>query len=296
MDPMASLQPKLSVVIPARDAAAEIEGQLEALARQQWSQPWEVVVVDNGSRDGTREVVDRFRDRLPSLRVVDASERAGQAFALNEGVRAARAEALAFCDADDEVAPGWVAAMGEALARDELVGCVSDATKLNESWLVETRDVQPPGELSRTSLAPHAPYAGSGGLGVRKAFHETLGGFDESMPALFDLDFCLRAHSRGIELTLVPGALMHYRYRSGLRSIFRQARIYAAQMALVQRRHEDRSRRPATRKPWLLRGWKPILLGLGSIHRRAGRAKLAWLLGWQVGRYAGSVRHRVRAL
>jgi GT2 family glycosyltransferase len=255
-----------------------------------------VVVVDNGSRDGTREVAEGYRERLPALRVIDASERPGQAYALNEGVRAARAEAVAFCDADDEVALGWVAAMGDALTRDELVGGVADAAKLNEAWVLETREPQPPGQLSRTSFAPYAPYAGSGGLGVRRSTHEALGGFDESMPALFDLDYCLRAHRRGIELRFVPDALMHYRYRRDLRSIFRQARIYAEQMALVQRRHEDRASRPPTRKPWVSRGWKPILRGLGSLHRRAGRANLAWLLGWQFGRYVGSARHRVRAL
>ncbi len=291
-----SSQPKLTVVIPARDAAHEIGGQLEALAAQDWSEPWEVVVVDNGSRDRTREVVEAYGGQLPELRIVDASVRPGQAFALNEGVRAARAQAVGFCDADDEVAPGWVAAMGEALARHQLVACVADATKLNEAWLQETRDAQPPGELSTTSFAPYAPYAGSGGLGVQRGVHEALGGFDESMPALFDLDYCLRAHARGVELRLVPDALMHYRYRSDLRAIFRQARVYAEQMALVQRRHEDRSARPRTWKPWAVRGWKPILASLTSVHRRPTRAKLAWLLGWQLGRYVGSARYRFRSL
>jgi glycosyltransferase involved in cell wall biosynthesis len=285
----------LSVVIAALDAAGDIPGQLEALARQEWSQPWEVVVADNGSSDATVAVVERYRDRLPALRVVDASDRRGQAHALNVGVREARGAAIVFCDADDEVAPGWVKAMGEALAYSDFVACRSDAAKLNEPWVVATREAQPAGALSRVSFPPFAPYAGSGGLGVRRAVHELLGGFDESMPALFDVDYCLRARERGIELELVPDALLHYRYRSGWRSTFRQARLYAEQMALVQRRHEDRSQRPRGRRPWLLRGWKPILAALASAHRRAGRAKLAWLLGWQVGRYVGSVRFRVLA-
>jgi glycosyltransferase involved in cell wall biosynthesis len=292
---MVRAQPKLTVVVPARDAAGEIGGQLEALTRQRWSEPWEVVVVDNGSRDGTRDVVRGFEGRL-RVRIVDASPRPGQAYALNEGVEAAAAEAVAFCDADDEVAEGWVAAMGDALARHELVACRADGTKLNEPWLVSTRELPRADELDRAPFAPYAPYAGSGGLGVRRSVHESLGGFDESMPALFDLDYCLKAHARGIELRLVPDAVIHYRYRNTLRGIFRQARTYAEQMALVQRRHEDRSARPRSRKPWLLRGWKPILLGLGSVASREGRARLAWLLGWQAGRYIGSARYRVRGL
>src|SRR5215204_14430 len=109
-------QPELTVVIPALDAADEIAGQLDALAAQEWDEPWEVVVADNGSTDGTRAVVERYAGRLPGLRVVDASEPAGQAHALNSGVESAGAEAVAFCDTDDEAAPGWVAAMGEALS------------------------------------------------------------------------------------------------------------------------------------------------------------------------------------
>jgi glycosyltransferase involved in cell wall biosynthesis len=292
---MSASQPKLTVVVPALDAADEIAGQLEALAAQEWAEPWEVVVADNGSTDGTRGVVARFADRLPSLRIVDASSRRGQAHALNVGVATASAPAVVFCDADDEVAPGWVAAMGEALARHELVACQSDATKLNEPWIQEAREPQLRGEISRVSFPPYAPYAGSGGLGVRRDVHERLGGFDEELPALFDVDFCLRAHAAGIELVLVPEALLHYRYRQGWLKVFRQARIYGEQMARVQKRHENRAARPRERKPWLLRGWKPILACVGTLHRRGSRAKLAWLLGWQLGRYVGSVRYRVRA-
>ena len=285
----------LSVVVPVLDAEDAVAGQLDALAAQEWSRPWEVVVVDNGSTDGTVDVVERFRDRLPFLRIVDASDRRGQAHALNVGVREARADAVVFCDADDEVALGWVAGMGEALAQHSFVACRSEPAKLNDPWVAATREPQPPGELSTVSFPPFAPYAGSGGLGVRRSVHERLGGFDEEMPALFDVDYCVRAREQGIELELVPEALLHYRYRTGWRATFKQARVYAEQMALVQKRHEQADQRPPGRRPWLLRGWKPVLSALVSLHRRESRAKLAWLLGWQVGRYVGSVRYRVLA-
>jgi glycosyltransferase involved in cell wall biosynthesis len=287
-------QPKLTVVIPARDAADVIAGQLGALSRQEWDEPWEVLIVDNGSRDGTAEAAQAFRDRLPALRVVPATERAGQAHALNVGVRDARADSVAFCDADDEVAPGWVAGMGEALQRHELVACRSDASKLNAPWLEETREKQPEDGLSTVFFPPYAPYAGSGGLGVRRETHERLGGFDEDMMAVFDVDYCLRAHAAGIELVLVPDALLHYRFRTGWRETFHQAKTYAVNMALVQRRYREPEEKDR-RRPWLLRGWKPVLRSLVSVHRRSGRAKLAWLLGWQAGRYLGSFKYRVLA-
>ena len=122
---------KLSVIIPCLNAAGTIGAQLDALAVQQWDQPWEVIVADNGSTDRSLAIVERYRYKLPNLRVVDASARRGQPCALNTGAMAAKGDALAFCDADDEVAPGWLPAMGKALSKYDFVACRVDFKKLN---------------------------------------------------------------------------------------------------------------------------------------------------------------------
>src|SRR5262245_10940945 len=115
--------------------AATIGAQLEALANQSWSEPWEIIVSDNGSRDDSVRVVERYAARIPHLRLVDSSDRRGAAHARNVGARAAAAPALAFCDADDEVGAGWVAAMGTALATHDFVACRIDVGKLNQDWV-----------------------------------------------------------------------------------------------------------------------------------------------------------------
>ncbi|HKV06504.1 MAG TPA: glycosyltransferase family A protein, partial [Thermoanaerobaculia bacterium] len=129
---------KLSVVIPCLNAADTLGVQLEALAGQSWPGEWEVIVADNGSTDGSREVVERYRDRLPNLRLVDASDKRGQAHARNVGAAAATGEAFLFCDADDEVAPGWLAALGRVLEDREFVACRYDNEKLNPEWVRRT--------------------------------------------------------------------------------------------------------------------------------------------------------------
>src|SRR5262249_59116491 len=114
--------PKLSIIIPCFNAEQTIVVQLQALADQQWSHPWEVIVVDNGSTDRTADIVKAWRPSLPSLRLIQAAkERQGPAYARNVGVAAARSDALAFIDADDVVAPGSLAAMGEALELHDFV-------------------------------------------------------------------------------------------------------------------------------------------------------------------------------
>lgn len=287
--------PNLTVVVPCLNEERTIEAQLRALEDQEWGRSWEVIVVDNGSEDGSVAVVEGYRGRLPGLRVVDASEQRSQAHALNVGVREARAGAVAFCDADDEVAPGWVAGMGEALLDHELVGCAADGAKLNEPWARDVRVLERD-RPAKLWFPPYLPFAGSGGLGVHRRIHQLAGGFDESLPVLFDVDFCVRVQELGIDFLHVPDALIHYRFRHEWREIFAQARKYALYGACLQKRHKPTDARFPGLTKWAFTGWRPVLRSLGRIGSRAARAKLAWQLGWLLGRLQGSLRYRVLAV
>ena len=66
----------VSVILPTRNRVALLTEQLEALALQTYADPWELIVVDNGSADDTREVATGFAHRLP-LQVMTASDRIG---------------------------------------------------------------------------------------------------------------------------------------------------------------------------------------------------------------------------
>src|SRR5690606_12378908 len=97
--------------------------QLEALTRQAWDHPWEVVVSDNGSTDESRAVAEGFQGRIPSLRVVDSSDFKGEAHARNVGIQQARGDLILNCDADDVVADNFVAAMAKSLETHDFVAC-----------------------------------------------------------------------------------------------------------------------------------------------------------------------------
>jgi GT2 family glycosyltransferase len=284
---------KLSVVITALDAADTIGAQLDALAAQRWSKPWEVVVADNGSSDGTVAVVESYANRLPALRLVDASERRGIAHGFNVGAAAARGEYLAFCGADDEVGSGWLEALGSALEQHELVGCPGDPRKLNDPWVLESRDTIP--RLERVWFPPYLEHASTLGLGIRRELFERIGGFDESLTALEDADLCFRAQLAGAKLVLAEDAVVHYRFRTGVGEIFRQAGSYAEGFAQLQRKYQPPGTRFHDAWKWPLRKWRPIVRALPGVHNRGGRARLAWLLGWQLGRFRGSIKYRVLA-
>jgi GT2 family glycosyltransferase len=185
--------------------------------------------------------------------------------------------------------------MGDALAEHDFVAGRPDDELLNEPWQRAARASQPTDRSPSVLFLPQVPYAGSNVIGLRRSTHERLGGFDESMQALFDVDLSIRAWEQGIALRFVPEAVVHYGYRDTWRGIFDQARSYGRANVFLQRKHRALIRPPGLLH-WLLGGWKPIVRAFPGAVTRGGRAKLAWLLGWQLARYTASVRYRLLAL
>lgn len=285
---------KLSVIIPCFNAADTIAHQLEALANQQWSEPWEVIVSDNGSTDDSVTIVEQYKEKLPNLRIVDSSDKRLVAHARNVGVLAATSDALAFCDADDEVAPGWVAAMGEAISRYDFVACRLDYEKLNEPWTLKYRDFYQSNGLIEFD-PPYLPHAAGTSLGVKRSLYDAVGGFDESIPILDDTDFCWKIQLKGTKLHFVPETFVYYRFRHTLDSIYRQACGYGKYNILLYKKYiplgMPKLSWKASIKPWL-----QLLKHLPQVLSREERAKWIWLLGWRVGRLQGCLKYRVLAL
>ncbi|HEX4954581.1 MAG TPA: glycosyltransferase family 2 protein [Thermoanaerobaculia bacterium] len=285
---------RLSVVVPCFQAAETLPRQLDALTRQSWPGGWEVILADNGSTDGSPELAERWRDRLPGLRVVRSMVGRGPAHSRNVGARAASGDALVFCDADDEVGEGWLEAMGRALCEHDLVAARYDAWKLNPAWVVAARGEHQRDGLNPYTYPPFLPHAGGGGLGVLRRLHEEVGGFDESLPALEDTDYCWRLQLAGTPLVFVPEAVVHISFRADLSGRFRQSFRFGIYNVLAYRRYRSRG---MPRLPWWLglAKWARLLLTLPLLalpHRRG-----AWLhqLAWRTGRLVGCWRYRVWA-
>ena len=176
---------------------------------------------------------------MPSLRIVDASERQSIGYARNQGVEAASGRLIAYCDADDAVSEGWLEAIAAGLARYGGVATPRDHDLLNEDWV---RDSDPPtaSGYHENWYPPYLPHTGSGGMGVRRELHEAIGGFDESFSSCEDNDYCFRLQLEGVELGSVEGAVYHYRFKDTIRTIFRQAYWYSEDNARIQRQYRSR--------------------------------------------------------
>jgi len=280
----------VSVVIACRNAEATLGVQLEALARQECPVSWDVVISDNGSTDSTVAIARSYADRLPGLTIVDSSDRAGAGYARNIGSAATRAPLLVFCDADDEAAPGWLAAMYEALQHDHFVAGKFEAQKLNDSHTLRSRPLQQNTGLQESPFGPDLPHAGAGNLGVNRDLYFSVGGFDPSVGCLEDTDLCWRIQLVGYRLVFCPEAVMHVRLRSSWRTMWAQGRNYGAAAALLEYRYRDASPPPTgpiSSKPGPPRTRPPRfgLLGraISLLRDQPSPGALLWTLGWHVG-------------
>lgn len=224
VDTVARRNVALSVVVPAFNAEDTLGEQLRALAGQDAAFSWEVLVCDNGSTDGTAALVRRWQDRMANLRLIDASARRGPSAARNIGVRAARGPLVVFCDADDVVGGGWLAAMHAALCDADFISGGWEGERLNGgnrasvSWTTQTLITEP--------YLPQLLATASNNMGIRKPVFEEVGGFEEALATCEDIDLSWRVQLAGYPLEHHPEAVLHVRKREGLRAIFRQAYSY----------------------------------------------------------------------
>lgn len=279
----------LSVIVPARDAAETLPEQLEALRAQEWAGSWEVLVVDNGSTDSTASIVEELAADWPRLRLIRADEGIGPSYARNVGVRRAAGDGIAFCDADDVVATGWVAAMGDSLRQHRFVAGAREIGRLNPKWL--SASYSPKYMSQRTVFEELFPFASSCNMGIRRDCFERFGDFDEDFLVGEDIEFSMRLWLGGIDMHFAPHAKIHYRFRPTLPALLKQASAYGR----FRPRIAERLRAMGLPAPAPLAGarnWLWLLRRLPLLRTKTGRAQWLWVAGVRIGNLQGGVSVR----
>jgi GT2 family glycosyltransferase len=186
------MTPLMSFVVPVRNDAARLETCLRSIARNSHgSDRIEMIVVDNGSTDDSVAVARRFSAEV--LCIED-----GRVSALrNQGASRAKADVLAFIDADNEIAAGWVSTALECLRlpNTAVVGALYQAP-VDGTWVQRTY-----GHLRGTPTGQHeTDWLGSGNVAVLRTAFELVGGFDTSLDTCEDVEFCHRIRARGMRI------------------------------------------------------------------------------------------------
>ncbi len=235
-------RPSISVVVPAHNAKATIARALASL-QAQTADAWEAIVVDDGSTDGTGDVVRDVAARDPRIRVVCQAQQ-GASAARNTGIGTATADLILFLDADDWIAPAHMATLLGALGADPSL----DAVYSGWARVTPDGDMVPewfhgrPEDLAaalRTScsfsihscLVPRAAIVG-------------VGGFDTSLRTCEDWDLWQRVVRSGVRFGVVEEVLAYYRLRSGSLSLD-AVQLLRDGLRVVERGHLADPRIPA---------------------------------------------------
>jgi glycosyltransferase involved in cell wall biosynthesis len=248
----------VTVVIPAFNVERYIVEAVRS-ALDQTCPALEILVVDDGSTDGTRARLDEVR-AVPTVRILEQANR-GASAARNAAIAAARGDIVTFLDGDDRLAPQLLEKSVALMARDAQLDMVFPLCRHIDD------DGHPTGVRSKVSasrfdfsaILVRNPIHSASGVSVRRAVLEAVGGFDESLSSNTDFDLWLRISAvRPGNVAVVPDYLLDYRQRPG-------------QLTGDWRRMADNWERVLTR----CRDTDPVVVG-----RLEGQARAHSLLYW----------------
>ena len=209
---------ELSLVICTRNRALQLGECLQRLIGMLQPVPWELVIVDNGSKDGTRDVAASYNERLPVKFVIEGQR--GQAKARNRGWRIAEGTIVAFTDDDCYPAANFLSAIVQCFTEQPRLGFIGGRVLLfdpddHRSTIQEKiyRQELLPGEFLPAGLIHGANFA------FRRKALESVGGFDERFGpgGLFcsadDTDILARMLACGWRGVYDPRPLVYHHHR-----------------------------------------------------------------------------------
>jgi glycosyltransferase involved in cell wall biosynthesis len=254
------MTPRVSVIVPAYNAAVYLPSAIDSVLAQTYSN-WEIVIVNDGSTDHTRAIVDSYRPKLREKLHYIYQPNRGLPAARNTGMRAARGEFIALLDADDVWLPHRLARGVPVLDADPATGLVhARVVRIDmQGTIIGQLKVEPKylsGRIARNIYTRRAHIVCPTVM-FRKSCMEAAGWFDETMQATEDRDLWFRIALR-CNVAYIDEVLAYYRLSpSSITSNL--DRLVQGQLYFVAK-HRDSG--AATRLE--------CLQALGNIHREFG--------------------------
>jgi glycosyltransferase involved in cell wall biosynthesis len=263
--------PSVTVVVPVRNGEDTIGDLLHALANQAGApEDTEIIVVDNGSTDGTRDIV-----RTAGVTLLEEST-PGPSPARNLGTRAARGEVIAYTDADCIPTRRWLSALTRPFTDPAVVMTAGRTLSYQPRTGAQRYAAASALKTAEASLRrAQFPFAASENVAIRRQHVLEVGGWAEDMPTTQDVDLCFRLQQRfGIDIRYVAEAVAFHRDRETDEELRHQARGYGRGLARLYRRYPEHlewglRQQLALMRTLAARATTPLLLGarrwLGSV-------------------------------
>jgi glycosyltransferase involved in cell wall biosynthesis len=249
--------PFVSVIVCAYQAERTLQECLESLRRLRYPR-FEVIVVDDGSTDGTRAIAERF----PEFRLISHENR-GLSAARNDGIRAARGEVVAFTDADCAADPDWLCFLLHRLLAGEFAGVGGpNLPPVEEEWVAAAVARVPGGPMHVLLTDWEAEHVPGCNMAFWRRRLEEIGLFDPLFrTAGDDVDICWRLQDAGHAIGFAASALVWHRRRHTLRACLAQQAGYGRAEALLQLKHPHRCNGFGQLR-WLGRIYTPVVRSL----------------------------------
>jgi GT2 family glycosyltransferase len=223
--------PSISVVICTYNGSRTLRAALEALRRVKYP-AFEVIVVDDGSTDGTAALAGQFNVRV--IRIPNG----GLSNARNIGWQAAQGEIVAYLDDDAAPDADWLTYLASVFMRGDFVAAGGPNIAFPEDGLIAECVDHSPGNPTQVLItdaeAEHLPGCN---MAFRKSSIAAVGGFDTQFRiAGDDVDLCWRLQERGWKLGFHPAAMVWHHRRGSLRGYWKQQLNYGKAEAMLERK------------------------------------------------------------
>ena len=207
---MSNKRPKISVIIPTYNAQESISNCLRALCRQTVHHDlYEIIVVDDGSTDDTRQILDQF----PEISLV-AIPHGGPSVARNAGAKTACGELIVFTDSDCVPTPEWLQAIVAPFEDNQIIG-VKGVYRTDQKGII-ARFVQLEYQYKYERLArwKYIDFVDTYAAAYRRDVFLANGGFDTSftVPSVEDQELSFRLAQKGYPLIFAPDAAVYHRH------------------------------------------------------------------------------------
>jgi glycosyltransferase involved in cell wall biosynthesis len=241
--PVPAAAPAVSVVIPHLNDEDNLDRCLALLRQQTFPQPFEIIVVDNGSSSGFAAVCALVGTRAKAIQ----ADSKGAGPARNAGVAASRGAILAFIDSDCRPDPDWIAEGVVGLASHDIVGGTVRVDVENPDDMRATEAFEVVFAFRNARYIRSKGFTVTASMFVHRGVFDAVGSFRVGVSE--DVDWCHRARKRGYRLGFAPNSVVGHPARRTWAELKRKSdRLTAETYGLY-------CEMPAGQVRWLIRAW-----------------------------------------
>lgn len=262
----------VSVVIPTYNRAELLYSCLRSVRQQRYAN-WEILVVDDGSTDNTKQLVQEMHDAR--VKYLEQPNR-GAASARNLGARVAVGDYLIFLDSDDVAEPGWLSELTAAVRRDEDVVCCGYRRFGPNGSFLEERT-----HLKGTPLQRRYGIFLAGTYLVKRSVFLALGGFDESLKSGHHTELAIRI-IQGIDRgdlvsTCLPSSLVRINDHGGDKIRKNWSAVFQGSQRILEK---HRIFMQESTMPWLLSYYIVLAHAAHQMRQPRDAIRYGWKAVW----------------